>query len=158
MKKIILAMFLVLGLLVVPAFADLDLTAGEGIDLTETSGVLTVDGEDATTSNKGIASFSSEQFTLTTGAVALKDGIAGNLTVDSNFSVSGTCYVEGATTLNSTLAVTGVSTFTGSVIASGDLSTSVNMTISNPVSITGVAYYAIIKADGTIGKSALTYP
>lgn len=39
----------------------------------------------------------------------------------------------------------------------GDLSTSVNMTISNPVSISGVCYIMVIKADGTVGKSALAY-
>ena len=48
------------------------ITAGEGIDVS--SGV--VSGEDATDSNKGIASFSSDHFTVSSGAVSLKaDGI-----------------------------------------------------------------------------------
>ena len=48
--------------------------AGEGIDVSASTGAVTISAEDATTSNKGIASFSSDNFAVSSGAVTIKDG------------------------------------------------------------------------------------
>ena len=54
------------------------LVAGEGVDLTEGNDggdeTLTISGEDATITNKGIASFPTAQFTVSSGAVTIKTG------------------------------------------------------------------------------------
>lgn len=49
------------------------LTAGEGLDVTNADGSITLSAEDATASNKGIASFSGSYYTVTSGDVAIND-------------------------------------------------------------------------------------
>tara|TARA_R100000700_G_scaffold13625_1_gene19344 strand:+ start:128 stop:1234 length:1107 start_codon:yes stop_codon:yes gene_type:complete len=67
---------------------DISIVGGEGIDTSATGYTVTITGEDATTSNKGVASFHSDNFSVSSGAVTIKssgvdltDEVAGTLPV-----------------------------------------------------------------------------
>jgi hypothetical protein len=79
-----------------PATHGFSILGGEGIDVTHSGSTITVAGEDASTSNKGVASFADANFTVTSGAVATKNITLGSSTLTNG---STTTAIAGLTEL-----------------------------------------------------------
>ena len=77
----------------------LTVSAGEGINTTITSGALKIAGELATTTNKGVASFSNANFDVTSGVVTIKDnGVSNDELANSTITLGSSTLTLGATT------------------------------------------------------------
>jgi len=74
----------------------LSILAGEGINTVASGQGITVSGEDASSSNKGIASFSDNNFSVTAGDVTFADDISitQDLVVGRNLTVVGTASFQ----------------------------------------------------------------
>jgi len=123
------------------------LSAGEGIDISRlANGTITFAGEDASTSNKGIASFDSGDFSVASGAVSLADsatgavigingtanevnvsrsngtvtvGLPDDVTITAQLNVGENVVATGNGSFGGTLGVTGATTVGGSLTVDG---------------------------------------
>lgn len=131
----------------------LSILGGEGIDTTIGTDSITISGEDATTTNKGIASFASADFNVSSGAVSIKNVdlatqttgnyvaslVAGTgITLSNNSGENSTPTIAigqsvetNSTVTFATVTTTGNTSVGGSLTITGDLTVNGNTTTLN---------------------------
>ena len=116
----------------------LTFTGGEGIDTTVSDNTITIAGEDASDTNKGIASFDSGDFSVTSGNVTLADSATGAV-----ITISGTANEVNVSRSNGTVTVG----LPDDVTVGGGLT-------ATTLTLAGIAVTAILDEDDMVSDRA----
>lgn len=106
----------------------LTIAAGEGINTAVTNNTITVSGEDASATNKGVAKFDNGDFAVTSGNVTLADNVNGAV-----LAISGTASEIDVSRANGTVTVG----LPEDVNISGDLGVGGDFTVGGNFVVTG---------------------
>jgi len=153
-----------------PSSHGLSVLGGEGMDVTHTGTTITVAGEDATTSNKGVASFNSSNFSVSSGAVSLASGgVANGDLANSAITVSDgsnsnavdlgdTLSILGGTGLTSTHAADQITLAIDSTVATlTGTQTLTNKTIdASSNTLSNIANASLTNSSITIGSDTVS--
>lgn len=120
---------------ITPANHILWVVGGEGIDITTgIAGSITVAGEDATDTNKGIAAFSSTWFDVTSGTVFIKDSASGVVT-----AISGTANEIEVSRSNGTVTIGLPDTISNLNVSGVTTTSTLKLSGTSGIGITGIS-------------------
>ena len=134
-------------------------TAGEGIDTTMGTNAVTIAGEDASAGNKGIASFSSNDFSVSSGAVTIKSGgvtndqLAGSI---ANGKLSGPAIAVTDGSTSSNIAQGGTLTFAATANETTVAQSGGTVTVGLPNNVTIAGTLTVNGATTTVNSNTVT--
>ena len=124
-----------------------DIAGGSGITTTASGQTLTVAGDDASTSAKGVASFSSDNFASSSGNITIKDGgVANAELVNSSVNYGGVSLSLGGSDTTPAFNLVDATGYTASALTG---------TIGNSQVATGIDSAKI--ADGSVSNTEFQY-
>lgn len=136
-----------------PSGHSFSILGGEGIDVTHAGTSITVTGEDASTTNKGVASFATEDFTVTNGAVTIKNVNLGSQTTGNYVAtISGTAGEitvsgSGSETAAVTIGLPDDVTITNNLNVGGDLNVTGSINAVNTTQVNISDNYINLNSD-----------